>query len=262
MGAPTTPDRGSRMSTNIGPHGIDLTAPGGIRALLDFHRRTFGDARMEGEAGAAEGTAAGTGATTATTTTAKATGTETAATEAAKAAKPGEGSTEHGFPANKPLAEMTSEQREAYWKFHARKHEERATATADRDTIKAELDALKASTQTDAEKAVEAAKTAAKADGRRELLPALVQAEFRGAAGGRLTKEQIKVILAPLDPTKFLTADGGQVDTDKVQEYIDGIAPADGKKWPDMGQGKRGGATKTTGVSAGRSLYEDRHVKK
>lgn len=31
----------------IGPHGIDLTAPGGIEALLDFHRQTFGDARME-----------------------------------------------------------------------------------------------------------------------------------------------------------------------------------------------------------------------
>ena len=247
------------MSTHIGPHGIDLTAPGGIAALLDFHRRTFGDARMEGEAGAAAGTAAGTGATTATTTTAKATGTETAATEAAK---PGESSTEHGFPGNKPLAEMTGEQREAYWKFHARKHEERATATADRDTIAAELAALKASMQTDAEKAVEAAKTSAKAEGRRELLPALVQAEFRAAVSGRLTKEQIEVILAPLDPTKFLTADGGQVDTDKVQLYVDGIAPAGGKKWPDMGQGKRGDTTKTTGVSAGRSLYEDRHAKK
>lgn len=27
--------------------GIDLTAPGGVQALLDFHRRTFGDAVME-----------------------------------------------------------------------------------------------------------------------------------------------------------------------------------------------------------------------
>lgn len=29
------------------PHGIDLTAPGGIDVLIDFHRATFGDARME-----------------------------------------------------------------------------------------------------------------------------------------------------------------------------------------------------------------------
>ena len=244
------------MSTNIGPHGIDLTAPGGIAALLDFHRRTFGDARMEGEAGTADAGKAGTGDQGAG---------EAGKTDAGKVDADKSGKTEagdHGFPAKTPVAEMTGEQREMYWKFHARKHEERATATADRDTIAAELAALKASTQTDAERAVEAAKTAAKAEGRRELLPTLVQAEFRGAAGGRLTKEQIEVILAPLDPTKFLTADGGQVDTDKVQEYIDGIAPADGKKWPDMGQGKRGGVTKTTGVNAGRSLYEDRHVKK
>ena len=38
------------------PHGIDITAPGGIDALLAFHRATFGDAQMnanvsEGESG-------------------------------------------------------------------------------------------------------------------------------------------------------------------------------------------------------------------
>lgn len=33
------------------PHGIDITAPGGIAALMDFHRATFGNAVME--AGAA-----------------------------------------------------------------------------------------------------------------------------------------------------------------------------------------------------------------
>lgn len=29
------------------PHGIDITAPGGIDELIAFHRETFGDARME-----------------------------------------------------------------------------------------------------------------------------------------------------------------------------------------------------------------------
>jgi hypothetical protein len=29
------------------PHGIDITAPGGITALMAFHRKTFGDAVME-----------------------------------------------------------------------------------------------------------------------------------------------------------------------------------------------------------------------
>lgn len=38
-------------------HGIDITAPGGITALMDFHRLTFGDAVMEAgaEAAAASG---------------------------------------------------------------------------------------------------------------------------------------------------------------------------------------------------------------
>ncbi|MGY5764977.1 hypothetical protein ACXET9_07250 [Brachybacterium sp. DNPG3] len=36
------------------PHGIDITAPGGIDALLAFHRRTFGDARMSIAPGAGE----------------------------------------------------------------------------------------------------------------------------------------------------------------------------------------------------------------
>lgn len=55
------------MSKNIiGPHGIDITAPGGIRALMDFHRLTFGDAVMEEGAGAGAGggnSDNGTGAT-------------------------------------------------------------------------------------------------------------------------------------------------------------------------------------------------------
>lgn len=35
------------------PHGIDITAPGGIAALMDFHRLTFGDAVMETDVEAA-----------------------------------------------------------------------------------------------------------------------------------------------------------------------------------------------------------------
>lgn len=37
------------------PHGIDITAPGGITALMDFHRLTFGDAVMEDDAGGDNG---------------------------------------------------------------------------------------------------------------------------------------------------------------------------------------------------------------
>lgn len=40
-------------------HGIDLTAPGGIEALMAFHRETFGDAVMSAEAGAPAGEPSG-----------------------------------------------------------------------------------------------------------------------------------------------------------------------------------------------------------
>lgn len=40
------------------PHGIDITAPGGLTALMAFHRRTFGDAVMETDEEAAAKAAA------------------------------------------------------------------------------------------------------------------------------------------------------------------------------------------------------------
>lgn len=45
-----------------GPHGIDLTRPGGVEALLEFHRSIFGDARMEGGDDGGDGGGDGSGA--------------------------------------------------------------------------------------------------------------------------------------------------------------------------------------------------------
>ena len=50
------------------PHGIDITAPGGITKLMDFHRLTFGNAVMEDGAGSAVGDGAAAAAGTATGT--------------------------------------------------------------------------------------------------------------------------------------------------------------------------------------------------
>lgn len=251
------------MSTNIGPHGIDLTAPGGIAALLDFHRRTFGDARMEDAAAAAAGAATATPAAS-----------TAAAAAAAATAAAGKVAGDQGFPANTPVAEMTPDERIAYDRHQREQNRQRRAewddATGGRSAAEvkaamAELETLRRERLTPSEQAIEDAKRevreSVRAEARRELLPALVHAEFRAAAGARLSKEQIEVILAPLDPTKFLTADGGQVDTAKVQQFVDGIAPA-GKQWPDMGQGKRGTSQTPAGVSAGRALHEERHAAK
>ncbi|MEV8149946.1 hypothetical protein AB0O52_17600 [Arthrobacter sp. NPDC080073] len=45
------------MSKNL-PHGIDITAPGGIQKLMAFHRLTFGDAVMEDQTDAEKAAAA------------------------------------------------------------------------------------------------------------------------------------------------------------------------------------------------------------
>ncbi|WP_313816355.1 hypothetical protein [Citricoccus sp.] len=42
-------------------HGIDLTAPGGVQALLDFHRCTFGDAQMNAGGEGGDGGTGGNG---------------------------------------------------------------------------------------------------------------------------------------------------------------------------------------------------------
>jgi hypothetical protein len=173
---------------------------------------------------------------------------------------------DQGFPPATPVKDMTPVEQAAYWKAQSRKHEDRASHAADYDTIKAERDALKTATLTDAEKAIEAAKTeartAAMVEAAKGIMPKLVRAEFKAAATGKIEPDRLTAILEPLDLTKFLTADGSEVDADKVSAYVAGIAGGAGKTWPDMGQGRRGTTDKPTGVGAGRSLYEQRHVKK
>lgn len=221
---------------------IDISAPGGVEALLDFHHGIFGGFHMTD--GATEGSG-GTGG-----------GGDTGGA-GGKAEEVGE----NGFPEKTPIKDMTIDQQAAYWKHQARKHEDRVRTMSDYDALKAERDELKSKTQTADEKALEAAKaeatTAATTAERAKLAPKLVTAEFKAINAGRIDADKLKDVLDGLDYTKFLTPEG-DADADKVKRFVDGIAPADGKrKWPDMGQGRRS-SQKTTGVDAGRALFADR----
>lgn len=206
--------------------------------VLAFHRGIFGSLRMEGE------------------------GSDT--DEGGEGGSESQTGADRGFPAETPLSEMTTEQREAYWKYQARKHESAAKSRADYDTIRAELDKLKAATQTDAEKALEQARAdardAAKAEARAEFAPMLVAAKLETALAGKLPADKVAGHVEFIDASKFLTA-SGEVDTDKVKQYADGLAPS-GKQWPDMGQGKRGDANRAKGVSAGAELFAASRGKK
>lgn len=145
------------------------------------------------------------------------------------------------------------------WKALARKHEAESKKNA-----KALEDARKAS-MSETEKAIADAKD----EGRREATLStgakLVDAEIRAVAAGRMTDAQRTTLLEGLDRSLFLT-DDGDVDTDKVARFVDGIAPkADAddkskKKFPDMGQGRRQGGAGPS-VSSGRELFAARRGK-
>lgn len=187
----------------------------------------------------------------------------------APAAPPASSPADQGFPAGTPLAEMTTEQREAYWKHQARRHEQTWKSVVDKNLtpeqvleMQQRLETMTRASLSDQERALEDARREAREQAtqevRKETLPRLVAAEFRAAAGGRIPADRLSALLEPLDHTKFLTT-AGEVDTDKVQQYVAGLAPAD-KKWPDMGQGRRE-SQKATGVGAGRELFASRAKK-
>lgn len=179
---------------------------------------------------------------------------------------------ETGFPADKPVNEMTAEQQAAYWRHRSRQNEDEKKALAkwkaENDGKLGEYDRLVEASKTENERAIEAARAesakTAREQARGELVRPLVDAEFRAAAKGALTREQVADILAPLDPTHFLDSNG-DVDTAKVTAYVEKVAPAanggqggnGAGKWPGTnGQGSRPGAGTGKGVDAGRELYE------
>lgn len=133
------------------------------------------------------------------------------------------------------------------WKAQARRNEERAKANAN---AAKELEALKASTMSETEKAIAEAETRGRSLAIAEMSVELVDAALKVAAGTRLAAEQLEVLTSGLDRSKFL-GDDGKVDPASVATFIDGIAPAQNTEQapatppgfppvPDLGQGARG----------------------
>lgn len=142
--------------------------------------------------------------------------------------------TDPGFPADTPVAEMTADQQLAYWKHQSRKHERRADERKDYDQLKAaadELAALKAASQTEAERALEQAREEARREG--ENLGA--QRYLRDAVIGRFqrlsgmdddeTREVFDVIGS--DPSHFVK-DDGDIDVERITRLAARVAPAAG----------------------------------
>lgn len=176
-----------------------------------------------------------------------------------------------GFPAGTPLSAMTPEQQVSYWKHQSRVHEGRVKALGvTPDELKelrrraAQHDALEQELMSDKDKEIARARETAYSEARAGLIPALVSAEFRAAAGNRVDPARLATILEPLDLSKFLDSSGG-VDTVKVAAFVDGVAPVTGNQGTpgpsSSGLGQRASGVQGS-VASGRDLYTQMHSKK
>lgn len=135
---------------------------------------------------------------------------------------------DRGYPQGTPLEQMNAEQREAYWKYHARQWENRAKEKGDYDALKAkagQYDQLVASQATEQEKAIAAARAEGEriATGRAAVV--LVDAHVRAGLQQRLQPHQVEALASNLNHQHFLGADGLTVDAAKVAAFVDTVAP-------------------------------------
>lgn len=171
-----------------------------------------------------------------------------------------------GFPSGTPVEQMKADQQAAYYRHQARKHEDRnkdilkLTGGKYGDDLKADLEelaTLRQSRMTDGEKAVEDARRTAREEAQREFGPKMARLAFETALAHRDDRDDL---IAALNLTSVLN-DEGDVDTDKVRNIVEKIAPADkgqGTQRHDFGAGRRGSGAVKTGVSAGADLYAAR----
>jgi len=120
---------------------------------------------------------------------------------------------------------------------------ERNEATKQAKELQAQLDKLREATQSEQEKALAAARKEGETAARAATMPRLVAAEFKAAAAGRLTTEQLAGFIEDLDLTKYLTEDG-EVDTERVAKKVDLLAPATEARTPSFNGGARTPETK------------------
>lgn len=135
---------------------------------------------------------------------------------------------ERGYPEGTPLEQMTAVEQTAYWKYHARKHEERANARADYDAVKAkaeQYDRQVAANATEAEKAIAAARAAGYQEATARAATVLVDAHVRAGLQTRMSPDQVEVLAANLHHPHFLAADGLSVDAAKVATFVNTVAP-------------------------------------
>ncbi|MEV5319171.1 hypothetical protein AB0K92_16200 [Streptomyces sp. NPDC052687] len=171
---------------------------------------------------------------------------------------------EHGYPDATPVADMSAEHQVAYWRHHARKHEQRANSAPDAAELErlraaeAELNQRKAAEMSEAER-VQAEKAAA------EAAAATAKAEAEAATRKALLLEiAFDKGLTPAQASRLQgsTKEELEADADALKALFGAPAVTGGATPPPRSGGARGsdvGATKS--VSAGAERYAQKHGK-
>lgn len=159
----------------------------------------------------------------------------------------GKTANEHGFPDDTPIAQMSSEQQAAYWKYQSRKNEKRLKDQSDYADIKAELAKLKTDGMTDQEKALAAAREEGAKQARTEIGGKTVAAYVTAKLGNKADS-----VLAGLNRSAFLT-DEGELDAGKLDSYLSGWVGEMPARKRDPHQGARQKTT-VSGMQAGREM--------
>ena len=179
-----------------------------------------------------------------------------------------------GFPQGVPLEQMTDAQQAAFWKHQSRGWEGRFKALPPNlDELQrkaADYDQLRAATQTDQEKALEAARAEGRTQALRDAGKQIVDAHIAAATATILTDEQRTALLAPLDRGYFLAADGVSVDAAKISAFVAQLpAPAATPTPPgtppaprlDLGQGRPAPTGRPSSIELGREEARKRFNK-
>lgn len=175
---------------------------------------------------------------------------------------------EHGFPDNTPVADMPAEQQAAYWKHHARKHEQRANAAPDAAEVQrlkdrdAALKAIEDQNLTDAQRTEQERQTLTQErDSATSSVSTLTDenARLKVALKKGLTLEQAERL-------RGSTPEELEADADTLLSLFGGSDSGQGTGGttspPPRSGGNRGGDVGNPGsISAGADRYAQKHGK-